>query len=733
MKGSDRGVFNQKRVYLLPFSAHDKATLQRNIEAYSKIAGDYSLLDLSYTLANRRSRLASHGFVVTSPDAVRKGSDNALALENFVFADKKKAPVIGFVFTGQGAQYARMASELMLYYPSFLRTIRKLDEVLGDLPNGPDWTLEDALHEVASESRVNEAEFAQPLCTAVQVALVDLLESWGIAPAVTVGHSSGEIGAAYASGLIGFNEAIIAAYFRGKTVKAIDTNGAMMAVGLGSEEAQLYLSGFERQVVVACHNSPELVTLSGDADTIDAVKKRLDAENIFARIVKTGGKAYHSFHMKPAAATYHRLIQEAKSRTIHTMRKANNSIMVSSVTSTILDPAQPLHADYWSANLISPVKFNQAVQTIGSDPTFKNVDLLIEIGPHSALKGPVKQICRQYKLDKIGYLPTLERGGNSAAQMLNLAGQLFLRNFDLNYERVSAIEQISASNRIKLKKGQLLVDLPSYQWNYSKDLWAEPRASAEHRSPRHARHDTLGTHLPGVSKTAPTWRNCLRMMDLPWLKHHSLGGEAVFPAAGYFSMAIEAITQVNEDSPAPVEITGYTLRDVSIKAALVIPDDNDGIETLFALHPSVYTDADGLIWWDFNVSSYSQDGHWNSHMTGTIGINVRPRQTPRKVPSFNRRATGKAWNQALKSVGFDYGPSFQDMEDVRSDGKQFHAVASSLVKTESGMVQGESRYVVHPATIDSCLQLIIVSIYAGRIEDVTCGAVPIQVDEVSIW
>ncbi|ORY03478.1 hypothetical protein BCR34DRAFT_492333 [Clohesyomyces aquaticus] len=730
-KRGDRGVFNQRRPYLLPFSAHDKPTLLRNIEAYSKVVDDYNLLDLSYTLSNRRSKLASRGFAVCSPDNVTKAFGNIA--ENFIFADKKKAPVVGFAFTGQGAQWARMGTELMLYYPSFLRTIRRLDKVLGDLHSGPDWTLEDELQENAPTSRINEAEFSQPLCTAVQVALVDLLQSWGVIPSVTVGHSSGEIAAAYAAGLIGFNESIIAAYFRGKVVKDINTNGAMMAVGLGAEAVQPYLAGYERQVVVACHNSPALVTLSGDADALDEVKNRLDAEKVFARIVKTGGKAYHSFHMKPAASIYHELMQEARSQVVASERKATKAIMVSSVTNTLLDPTQPLDADYWCANLISPVKFNQAVQTIGSHPSFKAVDLLIEIGPHSALKGPILQICREHKLDRLNYLPTIERNGNSATQLLSLAGQLFLRNYDLKYERVAAIEQMSFSGKEQFKTGKLLVNLPTYQWTYSKDLWAEPRQSAEHRAPKHPRHDTLGSRLPGGSKTSPTWRNCLRMLDLPWLKHHSLGGEAIFPAAGYFSMAIEAITQMNEDGPNPVEINGYTLRDVSIKAALVIPDDNDGIETLFTIQPSVYTDAGGLVWWDFNVASCSQAGQWNAHMTGTIGINSRPRQEPREVPSFNQRATGKSWNDALKGVGFDYGPSFQDMQDIRSDGKRFHAAASSVIKKESGMVQGESRYVLHPATIDSCLQLIIVSIYAGNIQKMTCGAVPIQVDEVSIW
>lgn len=97
--------------------------------------------------------------------------------------------------------------------------------------------------------------------------------------------------------------------------------------------------------------------------------------------------------------------------------------------------------------------------------------------------------------------------------------------------------------KCQLKKGQLLVDLPTYQWNYAKDLWAESRHSIEHRTPTHGLHDVLGARLPGGSKTEPVWRNCLRMLDLPWLKHHSLGGEVVLLAAGYFGMAIEAITQ----------------------------------------------------------------------------------------------------------------------------------------------------------------------------------------------
>ncbi|KHO10627.1 hypothetical protein MAA_11773 [Metarhizium robertsii ARSEF 23] len=325
----------------------------------------------------------------------------------------------------------------------------------------------------------------------------------------------------------------------------------------------------------------------------------MNEDQIIARTVKTGGRAYHSFHMKPAANVYNDLMHDASSHLKHCPRKSIADFMVSSVTNAALDSARPLDADYWCANLVSPVKFRQAVQTIGSCPVFKHVDLIVvEIGPHSALKGPVKQMCHEHKFDKMSYLLTIERGASTMS--------------------VSLPSRRPPPDKIQIRKGKLLVDLPIYQWNYVKELWAEPRQSKEQRAPQHLRHDVLGSRMPGGSKNEPTWRNRLRQIDLPWLKHHSLGGEAVFPAARYFGMATEAVTQMKETSSSPVEISGYTLRDVIIKAALVIPDDNYGIETLFSLRPGVHTD-----WWAFQVSSWSQDGHWRSHMTGIIDINVK--------------------------------------------------------------------------------------------------------------
>ncbi|RYP20500.1 hypothetical protein DL765_002745 [Monosporascus sp. GIB2] len=721
-----RATFERNRPFLLMFSAHDKPALQRNFAAHGAAAKSYNLLDLAYTLGNRRTAFPTRGFTVVKHADLKNGD-----LDGLIISASKKTPTVGFVFTGQGAQWARMGAELMAYYPSFLRTIRILDNTLGELEHAPDWTLEDILLASADESPVNKAEFAQPLTTAVQIALVQLLRAWGINPAVTVGHSSGEIAAAYAAGHVSASEAIALAYYRGYVVKDINTDGSMLAVGLGAEAVEPYLSSCEGKVIIACHNSPAGVTLSGDAPAISKLQATLTEDKIFAREVKTGGKAYHSAHMAPAAAKYEDLVQRSRENALpFDLPLTTDARMVSSVTNSVVPKDTMLDAAYFSTNLRQPVLFNQAIRTIIMSDEFANVDMLIEIGPHSAMGGPIRQIKTALGVSSLEYLPTLVRGEDSASQMLKLAGELFLRNYPLDIDRITSMEESLDTGKVTLKRGNLIVDLPPYQWG-KKSYWAEARHSAEHRHPNYPRHDLLGSMIPGASLSEPTWRNFLRIRDVPWLKDHSLGGEAVFPAA----VAMEATTQVMELMDRGIQVTNYLFRDVSIKKALVTPEDDIGIEVIFNLRPSV--DSDGKsesTWWDFNVSSIDQNGILNDHMIGSITVNGRAeRPAPRPPVHLNQRASGKEWNSALRAVGFDYGPTFADMTDIEFNGRDYICTCKTKVKTRTGNMVGESRHILHPATVDSCLQLMIASIYAGRSKAMAAAIAPIQVDEICIW
>ena len=626
-----------------------------------------------------------------------------------------------------------MGSELFGLYPTFSQSIKELEKVLQQLPDPPSWSLQDVLLEPAATSRINEPEFSQPLCTAIQIALVNLLAHWGIKPIATVGHSSGEIAAAYAAGYISAEDAMIAAFYRGKSTSAGKATGAMLAVGVGAAKIGPYLQGFEGRVSIACHNSPQSLTLSGNAAAIDELAAKMKEAGVFARVLKTGRMAYHSNYMIDAAKAYETYLKKLGPMESLERHKRPRCAMISSVTGSLRGINVPDTA-YWIANLVSPVLFNQAVQNM---ITVKpEIGVVVEIGPHAALAGPIKQICVENKFSGISYVETLARNKHDGEQLLRLAGDLWAKGSPVDISGVTSIERLSKSGNILKIEGSLLLDLPTYQWNYSKQFWQEPRHSREIRGKAYARHDVLGRRIPNLNPAEPVWRNILRHKDLPWLRHHTFGGEAIFPAAGYFAMAMEAKTEMNSDFPDAPAIVNYTLRNISIRAAMVVPDDDVGIETLFSLRRissgSMRKEGDSAAWHSFSVCS-QDNGVWKEHMTGIIGVNTRKSQAPGPIPAFSQRNSGASWYSRLLEVGADFGPTFQDMISVNSDGKSHAVTAEMKIKQDSGMMEGESRYILHPGCIDSCLQPILPSIYAGKLKDVACGVVFTDVEEMTIW
>lgn len=519
-KADARYSNSASRPFLIGFCAHDKATLTRNIEAHGKIAGNFFLSDLAHTLNTRRNRFSQRAFTVA-----REGKEAIdFAVPAFTFGSAaKSAPKLGFLFTGQGANWVGMALEAMKAFPSFLDTIRALDDVLQKLNPAPSWSLEKILVEPSEQNRASQAEISQPICTAIQIAIVDLFARWDILPSVTVGHSSGEIAAAYSAGLFSAPEAMIAAFYRGLAVTQVAPTGTMLAVGVGIKVVFDYITDLSEVVVVACENSPSSVTLSGTSVGIQEVKRRLDEASIFARELRTG-KAYHSPMMSSVAPVYTELL----SRAYETLDEESFSWryprarMFSSVSGEeYLENHMPIQ--YWSNNLRGRVLFDSAVTTMGRADGLENMTCVIEIGPHSALAGPFKQICLANNFDRFKYIPTFVRGLDDGVQLLKTAGELFLRSYPLDIEEVNNVGHVSAERSIQKSRGpRLLVDLPPYQWNYEKRYWAEPRFSREQRHPKYARHDLLGSRIVGLSDHSIVWRNVLRHRDIPWLKDHSV-------------------------------------------------------------------------------------------------------------------------------------------------------------------------------------------------------------------
>ncbi len=199
---------------------------------------------------------------------------------------------VAFIFTGQGAHWVRMGRDLIQNQPLFRSTIREIDGILGQLPYPTSWRVEDVLLTCEDESFLGRPQVAQPVCTALQVALVKLFGAWGVTPAAAIGHSGGETAAAFAVGALSLRDAMITAFYRGYACEKLEKEGAMAAVALGAREVERYL---RPGIVVACENSPKSVTLSGDVEPLDEVLAVISEDNpgLFVRKLRVK-QGYHS-------------------------------------------------------------------------------------------------------------------------------------------------------------------------------------------------------------------------------------------------------------------------------------------------------------------------------------------------------------------------------------------------------------------------------------------------------
>lgn len=270
---------------------------------------------LAHTLHSRKTRL-QFGTAIAALDAAELvGKINEKLLSQSSTSDppfsvrcrpdREQGPTILGVFTGQGAQWPAMGAELLAQSSTAVEIVSALEARLARLPeqDRPQWSLLEEMRRPAGSSRVAETELSQPVCTAVQIVLVDLLRASGIEFGAVVGHSSGEMAAAYAAGVITADDAICIAYYRGLhshlAAGRDGQKGAMMAAGVTVDDASELVGShvFQGRAVIAAYNSSTSLTLSGDEDAIEELKVILEDEQKFARRLVVE-KAYHSHHME---------------------------------------------------------------------------------------------------------------------------------------------------------------------------------------------------------------------------------------------------------------------------------------------------------------------------------------------------------------------------------------------------------------------------------------------------
>ncbi|RFU23814.1 hypothetical protein B7463_g12524, partial [Scytalidium lignicola] len=740
---SSDDAHSPSRIFLV--SAFEEKTVRHQAESLGRFLqkqhnSDESsyLQDLAYTLSDRRTR-----FQYTA--AVRASTTQELVttlLSGTIRAVRPtKNAALGFIFTGQGAQWWGMGRALFARFPVFTRSIAATGAHLRSL--GADWDLIDEMFKCENKSRVNEARISQPVCTALQVALVDLLDSWGIRPAAVTGHSSGEIAAAYCAKALTSHDAIAAAYHRGVMSELVKHKcpvpGAMMAIGMSMAEAAPLLANLKNgKAGIACINSSTSLTVSGDATAVDELKSILDSQKIFARKLAVE-VAYHSHHMSWVAEDYLAAISHIKP----TEAPSTNSCAYFSAVTGREASISSLGPQYWVDNMLGQVNFEAALRGMCQAPIqskkatkrrsgVTTITALCEVGPHSALAGPARQVLASDQVlrnKSIPLLSCLVRNQDAEHTAAAAACRLSEMGFPLN---ISAFNTSSSC-----RKANVLHDLPPYQWSHDASYWAESRVSKEYRLRPYSRNDILGVPMNHFNSSEPRWRNIIKTGEMPWVKDHRVQGSVVYPAAGFMAMALEAMAQSARQRS--VNVVSFELREVSIGQALVVPDDTGEVEVILSLRPfSVSVRAPSDQWNEFSVSSVSPDNRWTEHSRGLVRVNTAVKANDVSTPSqldaenssiadfvttINKKSSDSISSEQfygqLTQLGLDYGPMFANLKSVRSG---HNTAVSSMNIADTASVAShtfEYPFILHPSTLDCLFHPLFAALGVGsaRLQD----------------
>ncbi|KAI1348897.1 polyketide synthase [Xylaria sp. FL0043] len=739
---------------LIVLSSHDQDGISRLGNVYSQHPFKGSFYDLAFTLAAKRTHFNWRtAFVANSVESLKDTLTEKLEVKR-VGADHGLA----FVFTGQGAQWARMGMELV-HYPVFKESVELADKYLKEL--GSTWSVIDELSKALEDSRIHEAEFSQPLCTVLQVALVDLLTFWGVIPQAVAGHSSGEIAAGYAAGAISREAAWKIAYWRGQySAKLARSNTGpkttMAAVGLDLETATNFIDkvnkeGFQgtNKLTVACMNSKDSHTISGDAAQIDALVEMLKNDQIFARKLAVE-LAYHSRYMEPMADEYTKSLGDIQAGASTT--DSPKPKFFSSTYGSIIDPSKLQDATYWTTNLVSPVRFYESMtamlQATSEDSQSKLITDILEVGPHAALSGPVRNIVDEVRgSGTVKYHNILRRNDAILQTALSAAGSLFTRGIPIDLTKVNYVEGYKPS---------LVIGLPRYPFNHSKEYWCESRLSRNFRNRPYPRHELLGAPVNDWDgKHDAIWRNWIRVSENPWAEQHMVSGALLYPAAGMLVMAIEGCRQLAERSNPDKVIKGFRFSEVSFKAALVVPDDAMGVESHVYIRPvkQAAVEATASQWRDFQVLTAQDDDEWREHCRGQVLIEYDEPETivdggleeellrnscTDSIDEARKNCTTAVASEdvydAWKSVGLVFGKLFQTVVDLFVDHKSGQALTKicSTVPLLKKLMPYEylQPHLIHPTTLDATLQVCLAPIISNPEQKVDNAIIPTFINEL---
>jgi acyl transferase domain-containing protein/NADPH:quinone reductase-like Zn-dependent oxidoreductase/acyl carrier protein len=648
---------------LIPFSACSEEALRDLAGKFAFLIGQGlagSLADLAYTTAFRRSHLPVR--LTTFAGDLEQLRDQLIAAstgqphESVATGGKGGSfnPALVFVYTGMGPQWWAMGRELIRDEPVIAAAIDEVDAHFRVLAG---WSLKEAMLADESASRMARTELAQPANFALQVALTRLWAAHGIRPAAVVGHSVGEVTAAYVAGVYTLAEAVAVSYHRSRLQQTAAGQGAMLAVGLAEDEALREIAAMPA-VSVAAINSFNAVTLSGDKAQLEQVAAALEARGVFNKFLRVE-VAYHSPQMDP--------LRDELLAALADLAPQPATLPLYSTAHGKIVPGETWDAEYWWHNVRQAVRFADATRLLIED----GFSAFVEVGPHPVLGNSIKE-CAAAMERKVSCFTSLRRAEPERPRFLLTLGELYCAGIDPDW---SALAPTAGR----------FIPGPQYPWQ-RQTHWVESDRS---------RMERLG--LPGpvylnrsVLAPNPTWEVEINRNYFPFLFDHGVQDQTVFAGLGYIEAGLTLSRQVHGKP-------GIVLENVSFEHVLIV--DYATLQYLV----TEFEPTTGR----FVVSSRVEgvEDSFQRHCTG--------RMLPQSEPVAERLDVAELRSECPDAVDVDafhehlvrcelhYGPAFRPITEVWTGENCY------LLRIDASIAAAEEAHLLHPTLFDAAIRGVL--------------------------
>lgn len=618
--------------------------------------------DIGYTLGVSRSgfpiraalRGTSRAALLDALQALASGTEHPGLLQGTAQAPARKRV---FVFPGQGSQWAGMGMEL---YDAFAVYRQTIDQVETALQPYVDWSLVAVLRGEEGAPSLERIDVVQPALFAVMVAIARLWQSLGCTPDAVIGHSQGEIAAAYVAGALKLEEAVKLLAIRSQLMLAQAGTGAMATVVLPEQQAAELAARVDAALTLAVFNSPSSTVISGTTEAIARLLETCKRERIVARRVAVD-VAGHSPQIEvlrpPLLARFADLQPQATQIPFHSTVAGRH-------------PAEPLDgrqldAAYWCDNLCLPVRFADTAQALSSagDVTF------IECSPHPVLLPPLEETVG----DQASSLGSLQRNKPAVDCLLAGLSQLYLEGHPLSW-------------RALYPQGRI-VELPTYPFDH-KPFWLTGHGPTDvaGAGQRAIQHPLLSAAVD-LPEGGLLLTGTLGLSAHPWLADHAAAGVLLLPGTAYLDMLLFAAAQT--DCTHLLELT--------LQAPLVLEEQGQ-VDLLLTVSRA---EAEGLRQASLHARRHGDAAAaWTLHASAQLVPTAPQALAPLDQawpPAAATPLDSAALYQRLSEAGYEYGPAFRGLTAAWQDGERTYVE----VRLPDALPSGT--HVLHPALLDAAL------------------------------